>query len=65
MWKRGNFSFSNTSTFRPAFRNVIAAVDPAGPPPMMMTSQLVFMMADEVPSNSREARGMAQVAKNG
>jgi hypothetical protein len=38
MWKRGNFDFSNTNTRRPTRAKVVAAVDPAGPPPMTITS---------------------------
>src|SRR5207248_3390460 len=38
MWKRGNLSRSSTITLRPAFASKIAAVLPAGPPPMIATS---------------------------
>src|SRR6266545_1634371 len=40
MWNRGCLSFSITTTRRPRLANRAAAVDPAGPPPMINTSQL-------------------------
>src|SRR5207237_5142940 len=39
MWNRGNLSRSKTTTFRPARASKVAAVLPAGPPPMMATSK--------------------------
>ena len=38
MWNRGNFSRSKTITRRPAWASKVAAVLPAGPPPMIATS---------------------------
>src|SRR5438874_4724533 len=35
IWKRGHFSRSNTITRRPACASKVAAVLPAGPPPMI------------------------------
>ena len=38
MWKRGNFPFSNSATLHPPRARIVAAVLPAGPPPMIATS---------------------------
>src|SRR5688500_1603202 len=38
MWKRGNFSRSNSSTRRPCWASSVEIVAPAGPPPMTMMS---------------------------
>jgi hypothetical protein len=39
MWKRGWWSFSRTSTCQPFSASKAATVEPAGPPPMTVTSQ--------------------------
>ncbi len=41
MWKRGCSAFSSSTTSRPRCARIAAAVLPAGPPPMMRTSQSV------------------------
>src|SRR4051794_21420538 len=38
MWKRGKVSRSKSSTPTPCCARIVATVDPAGPPPMTMTS---------------------------
>src|SRR5882762_5637902 len=47
MWKRGNFSRSNTITRRPARASKVAAVLPAGPPPMIATSYMSLLICVE------------------
>src|SRR6185312_5971775 len=47
IWKRGNFSFSTTSTRSPCFRAKAAAVLPPGPPPTTITSKSGAAMPGE------------------
>ena len=41
MWKRGWEPFSTSTTCSPRSARRVAAVDPAGPPPITSTSQFV------------------------
>src|SRR6185295_16174517 len=57
MWKRGNFSRSRITAFRPARASTVAAEDPAGPPPITATSYI------SAPSPTERAeRGPVQLA---
>src|SRR5262245_12861717 len=57
MWKRGPFSRSNRWTRRPFWATRVEAVEPAGPPPMTMTSVSRGRIVDiAVPGYAARAR---------
>src|SRR5580704_10507669 len=49
--KRGNFVFSKTTTRRPALARRVPAELPAGPPPIIATSNASFMRREECQSS--------------
>ena len=62
MWESGNFSRSQTTTCRPARASSVAAMLPAGPP-MMATSSIGSLTADQVSGAEGEASSLVSRAK--
>src|SRR6266478_55805 len=59
MWYRGNFSLSSTSTRCPFSANNAAAEDPAGPAPMINTSDSVVIYLNfKFPQYSKSNQGL-------
>jgi len=66
MWKRGWRDFSSTVTFQPARASWIAAVLPAGPPPMISTSGVACGAAPDAgpgPGGNAMASAVAEVMR--